>query len=849
MIPLTLALHNFMPYRDPAPLDFSGIHIACLAGDNGAGKSALLDAMTWALWGKARARRDDELIHQGQTEMSVEFTFALAGNTYRVVRQRKAGSRGAGALDLQVQTPEGSFRTLAEPTMRETQNKITSLLKLDYDTFINSSVLLQNRADEFTVKTPAERKQVLADILGLEQWTIYEERAKERIRNVEEQIRFVDARLKEIEVEIARRPEYEVELREAQSVALEMADALRQAEAALVQLQQVVLELRSLEAQAADLDVHIAQAKSELDRIARDRSEVQQRLEEFRRALDEREFIVAGYASLKAARAANDALGVKLGQLVQLNERKNRLEAAITDERRALEIQAQLAGQTLADLEARLSDMSLETELAELQKQAQTLQALAQEAQAIRIRRDELNRDGAERRAQNNALKRDMDMLQSRIAAIQSVGAVCPTCGRALGDDERMQLLNEWQTMGKTMGDTWRANKVTVEQAMSRQSELEASIAQAEVDARQLPALDKQMATLEARYAAAIDAAAVIEDRRATHVALQTRLAQQDYAHDEQSELGRVLGELAALGYDANEHQRLRDEIARLAEFEQRKSQLDSAQSGIADAEGRLTALAEAEMRWISALETDHTRRAEMDTQASALRVQLAEAPRVRQQADEARSRERIARERVGAARQKLAACEALAHQKQTRLDERDTLAEDQGLYEDLRMAFGKKGVPALIIEAAIPEIEDEANALLSRITAGRMHVRFDTQRETVKGEAVETLDIKIADELGTRPYENFSGGEQFRVNFAIRIALSKLLARRAGAQLQTLVMDEGFGQLDASGRERLVEAINAIQHDFSCILVITHVEELRDAFPARIEVTKTPQGSQVNIV
>ena len=102
MIPLTLALHNFMPYRDPAPLDFSGIHIACLAGDNGAGKSALLDAMAWALWGKARARRDDELIHQGQTEMSVEFTFALAGNTYRVVRQRKAGSRGAGALDLQI---------------------------------------------------------------------------------------------------------------------------------------------------------------------------------------------------------------------------------------------------------------------------------------------------------------------------------------------------------------------------------------------------------------------------------------------------------------------------------------------------------------------------------------------------------------------------------------------------------------------------------------------------------------------------------------------------------------------------------------------------------------------------
>jgi len=248
-------------------------------------------------------------------------------------------------------------------------------------------------------------------------------------------------------------------------------------------------------------------------------------------------------------------------------------------------------------------------------------------------------------------------------------------------------------------------------------------------------------------------------------------------------------------------------------------------------------------------LEADRARRAEMNAQANALRAQLADAPRVRQQADEARARERIARERVGAAQQKLAACDALARQKRKHLADRDRLAHDRGLVEDLRVAFGKKGVPALIIEAAIPEIEDEANALLTRITSGRMHVRFDTQRETVKGETVETLDIKIADELGTRPYENFSGGEQFRVNFSVRIALSKLLARRAGTQLQTLVMDEGFGQLDASGRERLVEAINAIQHDFARILVITHVEELRDAFPARIQVTKTPQGSQISVI
>jgi exonuclease SbcC len=65
MIPIRLTLSNFMPYRDNVPtLNFSGIHTASICGENGSGKSSIIDAMTWALWGKSRARSDDDLIHQ-----------------------------------------------------------------------------------------------------------------------------------------------------------------------------------------------------------------------------------------------------------------------------------------------------------------------------------------------------------------------------------------------------------------------------------------------------------------------------------------------------------------------------------------------------------------------------------------------------------------------------------------------------------------------------------------------------------------------------------------------------------------------------------------------------------------
>ena len=125
------------------------------------------------------------------------------------------------------------------------------------------------------------------------------------------------------------------------------------------------------------------------------------------------------------------------------------------------------------------------------------------------------------------------------------------------------------------------------------------------------------------------------------------------------------------------------------------------------------------------------------------------------------------------------------------------------------------------------------------------MSLKLETQRERRGGgDPRETLDIRISDELGTRSYETYSGGEAFRIDFALRIALSRLLAHRSGAPLPTLFIDEGFGSQDAAGLERLVEAIQAIQSDFQRILVITHIEELKDRFPVRIEVTKTDRGS-----
>ncbi|MCB0007779.1 MAG: hypothetical protein KDE04_15040, partial [Anaerolineales bacterium] len=207
------------------------------------------------------------------------------------------------------------------------------------------------------------------------------------------------------------------------------------------------------------------------------------------------------------------------------------------------------------------------------------------------------------------------------------------------------------------------------------------------------------------------------------------------------------------------------------------------------------------------------------------------------------------AREALAVAESRLVNLQQQAEKHQVLLDEIALLDRRIQQLRLLENACGRNGVQALLIEQALPDLENRANMLLERLSDGEMTISFETQRQLKsRDELAETLDIRINDTAGERPYENYSGGEQFRVNFAVRLALSQLLAQRSGARLQTLVVDEGFGSQDPAGRQRLVEAINIIQPDFERILVITHIDELKDAFPTRIEVVKDIHGSRIEV-
>jgi exonuclease SbcC len=856
MIPISLTLSGFLSYRDPVELDFSRFDLACISGSNGAGKSSLLDAITWALFGQAR-KRDESLIHTAASAAEVTLTFAYESNLYKIQRSLPRGK--TSMLEFHIQQSEignqPSWRPLTEATLRATQARIEQTLRLDYDTFVNASFFLQGKADHFTQQRPADRKRILASILGLEVWEIYRQGAADRRRLVEEEIARLDGRMAEIAAELAEE------------------DARKAHLTALNQRIEASARLRSARAQdletARKLTAVLEEHKKLVDSLSRQMEAAARRLKDLddRRAArqTERESytqwaarapeIGAAHLAWQTARAELERWDAAAAQFRQHEARRqpfldiiHAARAALAQEQKTL-LEQENAHRTkreeLPPLSLQIS--TIETRITQLGGQLAERAAFDQLLSEARARQSDA-------KAENPRLKAEMDELKARMDQLSSAeGAACPLCGQPLSDADRKKHLDDMKARGTEKGDRFRANLAVLKETEFLLAQYDARSGDfARLEAERA-ALAPSLAVLQTRSEQAQQALAVWEQRDAPRLLEVTAaLEKETFAAEARQSLAAVDAELKALGYDAAAHDdaRRREQAGRTVEEELRA--LERAQSALAPLERELTELnvsRNVQYEECQRLQADHASALATLTAAQASTPNVYAAERELFDLQEQENRLRL---EAGAALQKVLVLDDLRERQRAFTAEREEKARRVGQYKQLERAFGKDGVPALLIEQALPQIEARANDLLERLSGGGMTVRFVTQaayKDKKRDDLKETLDIQISDSVGTRDYEMFSGGEAFRVNFAIRLALSEVLAQRAGARLQTLVIDEGFGSQDAQGRQRLIEAINTIKSDFAKILVITHIDELKDAFPTRIEVEKTERGSAVRIV
>ncbi|MFC1940569.1 AAA family ATPase [Chloroflexota bacterium] len=854
MIPIKLAVHNFMCYRDVPPLHFDGIHTASICGDNGNGKSALIDAMTWALWGKARSKSDDDLINQGQAEMGVEFDFLVSQQTYRVIRKRARPKRqrasGQSSLEFQIAT-NGSFKPITGNSISETERKIKDILHMDYDTFVNSAFLRQGHADEFTVASPARRKQVLADVLELSLYDELEEKARGRAKQKESEEAQLESSIKDIADELAQKPAYEAELEEAQNKLSQIEKVIREQESRLNELRQKKESLENKRTQLAQLEEHTAETARALEQWDDQSRQHRSRIKEYEEVLSHRSTIEEGYARFIEARQLCEELDNKFRQSVNLERQKTQLDNKIREASQSLLTDHALAQNKIGELEATAQ------KLPQLKNSLQTVQAELYQLAGEEEKLSQKKQTSQELQARVHILESGKAQLEQEITEVEEKlsllltesGAKCPLCETELGADSLKLIEAKYTADKQQKAESLKSSQSELNQKKTELGSLEGEISRLEARLKQDKSLAQNKASLLSQeIGEAEKAISQLNEEKSRLAEIEERLARKDFATSEQEALRQLEGELDKINYDPQQHEQARHRLTSLEQYESPKRKLEEADRLINQEKNALSRAEQAAQELRRILETDSQKRQTLTTELGALPQLTSDLARTEIEYQTTSAQQRQAQETVGSVKGKLVRCSELETKKAEKGKLLSQTSKEEKIYRDLIQAFGKNGIQLLIIETAIPEIEAEANTLLSRMTDNRMHVKIETQRETKKGDLLETLDIKISDELGTRNYEMFSGGEAFRVNFAIRIALSKVLARRAGAPLPTLIIDEGFGTQDSAGIEKLKEAINSIQDDFQKILVITHIEDFRDAFPTRIDVTKTPEGSTIEV-
>ena len=180
-----------------------------------------------------------------------------------------------------------------------------------------------------------------------------------------------------------------------------------------------------------------------------------------------------------------------------------------------------------------------------------------------------------------------------------------------------------------------------------------------------------------------------------------------------------------------------------------------------------------------------------------------------------------------------------------------DNLEETKGDYEALVHAFGKSGIPSYIIENSLASIQIEINEILDVLTNGKISMEFIVEKEKKSSKGtMDTLEIMVNDDGIQRKYETYSGGEKFRIDFACHVGLSRFLAKRAGASIDLFILDENLGSQDETAKTIFIQCINQLTNYFRKILIITHINDIKEAFTNKILVEKDLlHGSKVRLI
>lgn len=903
MIPLRLQLKNFISYGPTLQtIDFGPYPLICLAGKNGHGKSALLDAITWAVWGQARkvataVKADNNLLHLGQTHMMVLFDFEFNNQRYRIKREyAQTYGKPYAQLEFGIINPETeSFQPLTDKTIRATQERIQEHLGLDFNAFTNSAFLRQGSANEFSKKSPKERKEIIASILSLQQYENLRKSALEKIKSLNSELTITQQLQERLRQEILKKNDISLALQNVTTALQKIVEEEKQLESDKVAVQEKKKKSATAQDQFKLLDFQLKQLSSKKETQQKKLIALHsqwQKNQQQQRTIDSKEKLNSDKQTIEQKIGIMNAqfqeqlvlkekiLELKTSKhqfLTNIHDQNQQAQTAKQIELQQLDAELKSTNQILHERTQQITQIKEEAkkiteEIKKLEEEKKNLAISPSAIQKIEQQFEKRKQHYHKWIAQANSCKVELSALeQKQQFTHETDNPSCPLCEQNLSasrkrflhqkfEDQQLWLTHRYKrystlitTLKKLLIDQHedletqkkkrnqeqqltnqiellRKNLVTIHASIEHQIKLEQTVASTLKEISQKrTTLENELHVLQNEQKKSLENSQ--EYKNLTTALTKTEKALTENVYNpkqlqEYKEQLQLIEKQLALCANHDEltitgHQLKQTILALLMELRTYKKELLSLERE------------HKSFSYLPILENEIRENEErIDTITANLNKQkeenLQEKGRLENQSSKITSIQKELEE----------------HEQQCK-----KLQETIHDFQIVATSMGKDGIQALLIENAIPEIEQEANALLAQLTDNQAHIFIESLRDLKKGGTKETLDIVISDSAGIRPYELFSGGEAFRIDFALRIAISKLLARRAGTSLQTLIIDEGFGSQDEEGLSRIMDALYKIQDNFKKIIVVSHLGWMKDQFPVQFAVHKGPNGSVVNMI
>lgn len=841
MIPIRLIIHNFRAVEH-ADIDLSAVSLAAIAGKNGAGKSSAFTlAPRFALFGDVVAGVSlDDLVRRGATEMSVEFHFEHQGSVFRAIRTRSTKGKGKSTLEFQERAGDTWTSRSAEKIV-DTEAVIRELLNLDDETFTASSMILQGQANAFTGATAGKRKEILAQILGLNVYEQLQERARQRAGLLNIEIEKAKDKLRTLDDRLADRSQ---KVKELQELELRHVDAQEQIETDERAASKAEAQLALLDAKlsrARQISREVIAVNEEIAALQQERGEHGGRLERAEKILANEALILAKSAELERIRGELASLEAMKPNADRLQRDLDAAKADVWQLEKDLvqlgnkteELNRQLAGwEELRQQAEEHERQSLQ--LRGLEATAETWNALEMEIHSLQAQQD---RESVRIDAEERRLKDRIAALEQQEEHIHDSGCL-PTCKfQQVAAAAVAELPRFREQLASLERSTLAELALTIVEKQTEQQGLGYDFAMHRDCKRAVDDL-REAATAFAQLSGKDELLQQLEQQSAE------KLARKFDGEAKRDDLQRQLTDLMQALEPLPELRRKAEDLQRYARL---KDEIGAARVASENAMERIVAIDDAIFGKLS-------RRDELALEQSALEIETLDHAAISERLANLQAVVSAARRQLAAFGEQIGGMKAIIAALDSDQQERDRLhanLEPKVLrwtrYQTLIKAYGRDGIPALIIENAVPQLERIANEILGQMSKGKHYVRFETQRELKSRAGLsETLDIMIGDWTAERPYETFSGGEQLRIDYAIRFALAELLAQRAGSKVEWLTIDEGLGSQDAEHRALVLEAIKSVAGRFRRVLVITHIEDAQAAFDQVIRFSNSDGGVEV---